>query len=205
MVLTESQVKERLKTYAPIVQKYDSPISVATRIAQLILESQMFTSELAQKANNGFGIKASAPWTGEKYLHLSGEVGGARVSEFRKYPTHEASIKDHAGFFTSTEYRANTAYKKAIEASNYKDEANSLTRSYAGDPQYGKKLIDNIEKYNLTQYDTKKGVGKMAYIGIDIGHGKNSPARGGSRGWTGDEHSFNSKVAIRTKALLEGM
>src|SRR5699024_4165361 len=139
MVLTESQVKERLKTYAPIVQKYDSPISVATRIAQLILESQMFTSELALKSNNGFGIKASAPWTGDKYSHLSGEVGGARVSEFRKYPTHEASIQDHAGFFTSTEYRANTAYKKAIEATNYKDEANALTGIYAGDPQYGKK------------------------------------------------------------------
>ena len=205
MVLTEQQIREKLKTYAPIVQKYDSPISVATRLAQLILESQMFTSELAKNSNNGFGIKASAPWTGEKYSHLSGEVGGARVSDFRKYPTYEASIQDHAGFFTSTEYRANTAYKKAIDATNYKDEANALTGIYAGDPQYGKKLIDIIERYNLTQYDTQKGNDKMAYIGIDIGHGKNSPARGGSKGWTGDEHSFNSKVAIRTKALLEGM
>ena len=205
MVLTEQQIREKLKTYAPIVQKYDSPISVATRLAQLILESQMFTSELAKNSNNGFGIKASAPWTGDKYSHLSGEVGGARVSEFRKYPTQEASIQDHASFFTSTEYRANTAYKKAIDATNYKDEANALTGLYAGDPQYGKKLIDIIERYNLTQYDTKKGVGKMAYIGIDIGHGKNSPARGGRGGWTGDEHSFNSKVAIRTKALLESM
>ena len=205
MVLTEQQIREKLKTYAPIVQKYDSPISVATRLAQLILESQMFTSELAKNSNNGFGIKASAPWAGDKYSHLSGEVGGARVSEFRKYPTQEASIQDHASFFTSTEYRANTAYKKAIEATSYKDEANALTGIYAGDPQYGKKLIDIIERYNLTQYDTKKGVGKMAYIGIDIGHGKNSPARGGSGGWTGDEHSFNSKVAIRTKALLEVM
>ena len=163
MVLTEQQVREKLKTYAPIVQKYDSPISVATRLAQLILESQMFTSELAQNANNGFGIKASAPWTGEKYSHLSGEVGGARVSEFRKYPTHEASIQDHAGFFTSTEYRANTAYKKAIEATNYKDEANALTGIYAGDPQYGKKLIEIIEKYNLTQYDTQKGNDTMSF------------------------------------------
>ena len=205
MVLTEQQVREKLKTYAPLVQKYDSPISVATRLAQLIVESQMFTSELAQNANNGFGIKASAPWSGDKYSHLSGEVGGARVSEFRKYPTHEASIQDHAGFFTSTEYRANTSYKKAIEATNYKDEANALTGVYAGDPRYNIKLIEIIERYNLTQYDTQKGTDKMAYIGIDIGHGKNSGARGGSKGWTGDEHSFNSKVAIRTKALLESM
>lgn len=205
MVLTEQQVREKLKTYAPIVQKYDSPISVATRLAQLILESQMFTSELAKNSNNGFGIKASSPWTGDKYSHLSGEVGGARVSEFRKYPTQEASIKDHASFFTSTEYRANTAYKKAIDATNYKDEANALVGIYAGDPRYNIKLMEIIEKYNLTQYDTQKGNDNMAYIGIDIGHGKNSPARGGSRGWTGDEHSFNSKVAVRTKALLEAM
>ena len=163
MVLTEQQIREKLKTYAPIVQKYDSPISVATRLAQLILESQMFTSELAKNSNNGFGIKASAPWTGDKYSHLSGEVGGARVSEFRKYPTHEASIQDHAGFFTSTEYRANTAYKKAIDAMNYKDEANALTGIYAGDPQYGKKLIEIIERYNLTQYDKKKGNDTMSF------------------------------------------
>lgn len=163
MVLTEQQVREKLKTYAPIVQKYDSPISVATRLAQLIVESQIFTSELALKSNNGFGIKASAPWSGNKYSHLSGEVGGARVSEFRKYPTQEASIQNHAGFFTSTEYRANTAYKKAIHATNYKDEANALTGIYAGDPQYGKKIIEIIERYNLTQYDIQKGNDTMSF------------------------------------------
>ena len=163
MVLTEQQVREKLKTYAPLVQRYDSPISVATRLAQLILESQMFTSELALKSNNGFGIKASAPWTGEEYSHLSGEVGGARVSEFRKYPTQEASIKDHADFFTSTEYRANTAYKKAIDATNYKDEANALVGVYAGDPLYNIKLMEIIEKYNLTQYDTQKGNDAMSF------------------------------------------
>lgn len=161
-------MENRIKTYAPLIQKHDSPISVAVRIAQGILESRLFQSELAKKANNGFGIKASAPWTGDKYSHLSGEVGGARVSEFRKYPTQEASIKDHAGFFTSTEYRANTAYKKAIDATNYKDEANALTGIYAGDPQYGKKLIEIIEKYDLTQYDTEKETKQMAKLRTPI-------------------------------------
>ncbi|XJS09833.1 N-acetylmuramoyl-L-alanine amidase [Aerococcaceae bacterium WGS1372] len=205
-MLTETEKIKLIEKYAPIIAKYESPISGEVRLAQLILESQLFTSDLAKKSNNGFGIKVSAPWTGEKELHNSMEVGGARDSYFRKYPTHEASIKDHAGFFTSTDYRANTAYKKAIDATNYKDEANALTGIYAGDPQYGRKLIEIIEKYDLTQYDNKKEeTKKMAYIGLDIGHGKNSPARGGSRGWTGDEHGFNSKVAIRTRALLEAM
>ena len=70
MFLTEQQVRTKLKVYAPIVQKYDSPISVATRLAQLIEESQIFTSELALKTNNGFGIKASAPWKGDVLPHL---------------------------------------------------------------------------------------------------------------------------------------
>lgn len=217
MVLTEQQVREKLKTYAPIVQKYDSPISVATRLAQLIVESQMFTSELALKSNNGFGIKASAPWTGDSVPHVSGEVGGARESEFRKYPSHEASIKDHAGFFTSTPFRQTDAvYGLAIKATNYKDEARYLgpkfpgdKSSYAGNPKYAENLIDIIEKYNLTQYDIVKETGKMEdidiVVGIDIGHGKNSPKRGGRNGWTGDEHGFNSKVAIKAKALLEDM
>lgn len=164
MALTEKQTQEKIEQYAPLIQKYDSPISEATRIAQLILESQLFTSDLALKSNNGFGIKVSKPWAGEGIPHLSGEVGGARVSEFRKYPTHEASIKDHAGFFTSTDFRATDAvYGLAIKADNYKDEAMNLgpkfpgdKNSYAGDPKYGPKLIEIIERYNLTQYDTKK-------------------------------------------------
>lgn len=182
MALTEKQVQEKIKHYAPIIQKYDSPISVATRLAQLILESRLFTSELAVKANNGFGIKVSAPWAGDGYTHLSGEVGGARVSNFRKYPTHEASIKDHAGFFTSTDFRASDAvYGLAIKATNYKDEAMNLGQkfpgdknSYAGDPNYGHKLIELIERYNLTQYNTKKESAKMPTVLLIAGHGLNT-------------------------------
>lgn len=163
MTLTESQVKEKIKQYAPLFQKHKSPISVAVRMAQLGVESVWFTSKLAKNANNGFGIKASAPWNGESYAHYSDEVGGARVSQFRKYPNQEASIKDNADFYTSTDYRRDVAYKKAIEATNYKDEANALTGIYAGDPKYGEKLIKVIEKYNLTQYNEKEGNVNMAF------------------------------------------
>lgn len=201
-------MKERLEKVAHLFQKYDSPISVAVRMAQFALESQAGQSALFKKSNNGFGIKASAPYTGDKVLHNSMEVGGAQDSYFRKYPSLEASIKDHASFFTSTPYRANTAYLKAIQATDYKTEANALTGIYAGDPQYGKKLIDIIERYDLTQYDKKKETGKMAYIGIDIGHGSNTWSSGGGKGVvvggrTYEEHNFNSIVAKKLKTLLE--
>lgn len=196
--------------YAPYFHLYESPISIPTRMAQLYVESKIFSSELALKSNNGFGIKASPPWTGKPTDHLSPEVGGAVVSGFRVYPSHEASIADHASFFTSTPKRENVHYKRAIEATTVEGEAGALTGVYAGDLQYGAKLLAAIKTYNLKQYedpkwDTLRKGDKMAYIGIDIGHGKNSPARGGRGGWTGDEHSFNSKVAVRAKALIEAL
>ena len=157
-----STVKERLDNSASIFQKYDSPISITTRMAQFVVESQAGASDLFKKSNNGFGIKASAPWTGDSIPHNSPEVGGARVSEFRKYPTLEASIADNASFYTSTDYRANTAYKKAIDAENYEGEANALTGIYAGDPLYGQKLIKAVKDYNLTRYDKKESV-KMTF------------------------------------------
>lgn len=208
-------MKTRLNQVAPLFQKYDSPISVAVRMAQFALESQAGQSDLFKKSNNGFGIKASAPYTGDKVLHNSMEVGGAQDSYFRKYPSLEASVKDHASFFTSTPFRqSDAAYGLAIKADNYRDEAKYLgpkfpgdKSSYAGDPKYAEKLIAIIERYDLTQYDIKRS-GKMAYIGIDIGHGSNTWSSGGGKGVvvngkTYEEHNFNSIVAKKLKALLE--
>ncbi len=158
-----STVAERLKAAAPLFQKYDSPISIATRMAQFVVESQAGVSDLFKKSNNGFGIKASAPWTGDKVLHNSNEVGGARDSYFRKYPTLEASIADNASFYTSTDYRSNTAYKKAIDAKTYEGEANALAGIYAGDTLYGQKLIKAVKDYNLKQYDDKKESVQMTF------------------------------------------
>lgn len=125
-------------------------------MAQFVLESGAGESELYKKSYNGFGIKASSPWVGEKVLHESREADGKlHSSYFRKYPSLGASIADHTSFFTSTAYRQNTAYKASIQADNYREEAEGLTGIYAGDKEYGKKLIKIIEKYNLTQYDVK--------------------------------------------------
>lgn len=48
----------------------------------------------------------------------------------------------------------------------------------------------------------------MAYIGLDIGHGTDTWEKGGGKGVVKngrvyEEHDFNSKIAIATKALLE--
>lgn len=198
--------------YAPYFHLYDSPISIPIRMAQLYVESKIFTSELALKSNNGFGIKASPPWTGKTTDHLSPEVGGAVVSGFRVYPSHEASIADNASFFTSTPKRENVHYKRAIDATTVEGEAAALTGVYAGDPIYGTKLLDAIKTYNLKQYedpkwDTLRKGDKMAYIGIDIGHGSNTRISGGGKavyknGKWHEEHNFNSIVAKKLRDIL---
>lgn len=211
-----------INTIAPLIIKHKSPILASIRIAQACLESANGTSDLAKASNNQFGIKASAPWTGDSYNHISGEhKGGKKVyeaSDFRKYSTIEDSIKDHASFFTSTSFRqSDEVYGLAIKAKDYKTQAKMLgpkfagdKYSYATDPEYANKLINLIETYNLAQYDNQK-IGedvKMAKIGIDIGHGSNTWATGGGKGVsTGgriyEEHKFNSIVAIKLKKLLE--
>lgn len=147
-------MQTKLSQAAPLSHRYTSPLSVAVRMAQFILESKAGESDLFRKSYNGFGIKASPPWQGPTILHESWEADGRKhKAYFRKYPNLEASIQDHASFFTSTPYRAQIAYRPAIEAKTYQAEAQALAGVYAGDPHYGNKLIDLIEAYQLTQYD----------------------------------------------------
>ena len=149
-----------IKTMAELIKKHPSPISELTRLAQAVHETGNFKSNIFKNANNSFGIKASAPWSGATFDADSGEhrPEGYKVerSAFRKYPNVEASVKDHAGFFTSTDYRKNVAYKKAIDADNYVDELRHLTGTYATDPKYMEKCLRTIENYNLKSYGVKE-------------------------------------------------
>ena len=187
-----------------LLEPYPSDFFKSIMLAQFNLESVMGTSELAVEANNFTGHKTTG-WSGEVYKKDTIEDDGkgnkfvAKSEPFRKYKTPSEWAKYHAGWLQ----RLPSVYSKAINAETVEEQAQALQGTYATDTKYAEKLLNIIERDNLKKYD--KGVGKMAYIGIDIGHGKNSPPRGGRGGWIGDEHSFNSKVAIRAKALLEAM
>lgn len=148
-----------IEKMAVLYQAVPSPILVSVRIAQACVESSYGQSDLAREANNFAGIKATPPWTGETYTKVSPEyVSGAWTKEqsaFRKYASVEDFVKDHSAFFESTEARK-SAYAKALEATTYQGQCAGLTGVYATDPIYGRKLIDVIETYNLTQYDSKE-------------------------------------------------
>ena len=125
--------------------QYGIPASIT--LAQGILESGAGRGELTRKANNHFGIKCHTSWTGERVYHDDDEKGEC----FRKYKDPKYSFRDHSLFLTGrSRYQDLFTLKKR----DYKGWAKGLKKAgYATDPKYPNKLINIIERYNLTQYD----------------------------------------------------
>lgn len=151
-----------------------SGILASVSLAQFILESGYGKSELAQNANNLFGMKRSlsgntwsgSSWDGKsKYTKKTQEQNpdGSMVTitaDFRKYPCIEDSIADHSayllGAMNGKKHRYDglkgcTDYKKAVQIIKDGGYATSLT--------YVKKLCSIIEKWKLTEYDLKDSGG----------------------------------------------
>ena len=153
----------------------------STVIAQAIHESAWGTSTLAVKANNHFGIKASAPWTGPVYNKNTGEeVGGKTIfidADFRSYPSLEASVKDHGAFLT-TGWRKD--HYKVYGVTDPKQVLENLKAGgYATDSSYVTKCMRYITEFNLTEWDkqlqTEIGGAKMGLHLVIAGHGDGDP------------------------------
>jgi LysM repeat protein len=147
------------QTYAEKVQRYvatykdlamqeqqRSGIPAAITLAQGILESGAGESELATEASNHFGIKCKKTWTGETYNHDD----DAEDECFRKYPSAEASYRDHTDYLKSAG-RYTPCF--AQSTTDYAGWAYQLkTCGYATSPTYAQRLIRIIEDYKLQQY-----------------------------------------------------
>ena len=122
-------------------------------IAQAILESGWGRSELAQKANALFGIKASTGWAGPRVDKKTFEyIDEKRVevsAAFRAYDSWEESVADH-----NAHLRGSQRYKAVLGETDYKTACRAVhAAGYATDPEYANNLIRLIERYNLTQWD----------------------------------------------------
>ena len=192
-------------------------------IAQASLESGFGTSKLATEGNNLFGIKGD--YKGESIIINTREQknDGSWITvdaEFAKYPDQATSVEEHGAFFSSTPWRKEN-YKHVFGETDYKEAVRAILppkaeAGYATDKMYADKIINIIEQYDLTKYDkeagievTNKTVKKNGYvIEIDIGHGSNTfPNHGkgvyrNGKGYA--EHTFNSILAVKLKAKLEG-
>lgn len=139
--------------------QYGIPASIT--LAQGILESGAGKGTLTKKANNHFGIKCHTSWTGERVYHDDDEKGEC----FRKYRDPRYSFRDHS-LFLSQRTRYQDLFK--LKKRDYKGWAKGLKKAgYATDPKYPAKLINIIERYDLTQYDDEVLGGKAKITQLD--------------------------------------
>ena len=137
------------------MQKYGIPASI--KMAQAILESSAGTSDLAQEANNHFGIKCGGVWEGPTYFKEDDDRdrrGRLIKSCFRVFQDGEDSFRAHSQFLLDPRktYRYGSLFQ--IERTDYKSWAWGLSKAgYATNPAYANLLIHLIEKYGLYTFD----------------------------------------------------
>ena len=128
-------------------------IPASITLAQGMLESGNGNSQLAANSNNHFGIKCHSDWTGGKTYHDDDEKGEC----FRVYDSAASSFEDHSDFLGRSRY----ASLFELRMTDYKGWSRGLKScGYATNPQYANKLIDLIERYDLTRFD-KQGLAIM--------------------------------------------
>ena len=121
-------------------------IPAAVTLAQGILETAGGQSDLAALANNHFGIKCKAEWTGETMSHNDDAKGEC----FRKYACAADSYKDHSDFLKT---RPCYAFLFKLDPTDYEGWATGLKKAgYATNPAYAQKLIKLIVENNLQDY-----------------------------------------------------
>ena len=130
-------------------------IPASIKLSMALLESGCGQSYLATKGNNHFGIKWwNVASDGAAFLETfddDKDKNGKRIpSRFVKFNSVEASYKKHSDVLRRSRYQILFTYS----SSDYRSWALGLeTCGYATAKGYGSRLIELIEKYDLTQYD----------------------------------------------------
>ena len=150
-----------------------SKILASVTAAQFIMESGFGKSELAQNANNCFGMKchlsgntwAGSTWDGTSYyVKNSCEecTPGTRTvfsSAFRKYPSVQHSVSDHSAYLLGA---MRGSQKRFLGISKCRDPRMAIQilkdGGYATSSEYSDELFSVIEQFNLTKYDRKSPI-----------------------------------------------
>ena len=167
--LSEADVIKKVGALFTADQK-KSGILASVSLAQFILESGYGKSELAQNANNCFGMKkllsgntwSGSSWDGKSiYTKKTGEQNpdGSYVTitaDFRKYPCVEDSIADHSAYLLGAMNGSKQRYAGLKGCTDYKKAAQIIKDGgYATSLTYVDKLCDIIQRWDLMQYDVK--------------------------------------------------
>lgn len=144
-----------------------SGILASVSLAQFILESGYGKSELAQNANNCFGMKKSlsgntwsgSTWDGSSvYTKKTQEYENGQyvtiTADFRKYPSVEKSIADHSAYLLGAKNGSKLRYDGLKGCMDYKKAVQLIKNGgYATSPTYVESICNIIERWKLTQYD----------------------------------------------------
>ena len=124
---------------------YGIPASI--KIAQGLLESDAGKSRLSRQNNNHFGIKCFSRTCAKG--HCSNFSDDSHKDFFRKYTSAWDSYRAHSKLLVNGKYKELLAHGK-----DYVQWAKGLKRiGYATAAHYDQKLIDIIERYELTYLD----------------------------------------------------
>lgn len=137
-----------------IVEMYRTGIPASITLAQGLHESNYGMSPLATRANNHFGIKCKSNWRGKTYFHKDDDYdqyGKLMESCFRAYESDIDSYVDHSNFL---KHRNLYSSLFSYSSTDYINWAYGLQKcGYATDRKYAEKLVNKIERFNLSQYD----------------------------------------------------
>lgn len=135
-------------------------VPTSITIAQAILESGWGVSRLAKEANNYFGIKATQAT--EEYVELPTTEFAHGVEEhilarFAKYSTVALCFIDHAQLLScARRYAPAMAVANNPEkfATALQDCGYSTLEDSTGQRIYAQRLLQLVQEFDLTQYDT---------------------------------------------------
>lgn len=164
--LSEADVIKRVGSLFTSDMK-KSGVLASVSLAQFILESGYGKSELAQNANNLFGMKkplsgntwAGSTWDGSSvYTKRTQEYENGQyvtiTADFRKYPSVEKSIADHSAYLLGAKNGSKLRYDGLKGCTDYKKAVQIIKDGgYATSPTYAESICNIIERWKLTQYD----------------------------------------------------
>lgn len=172
--MTEADVVMKVGSLFTENQK-KSGILASVSLAQFILESGYGSTDLAQQANNCFGMKTTlsgntwkgSTWDGKSvYNKQTKEYYDGKwttiTASFRKYPCIEDSIEDHAAYLLGAKNGNELRYKGLKNCKKPKKAIQIIKDGgYATDPNYVSKIMGIIKRFNLTQYDVTETANKQ--------------------------------------------
>lgn len=156
MGYSTAQAKEFINQIAPLMQSEAQKRGykiVSTAIAQAIIESAAGTSKLANY-HNYFGLKCGKSWKGPsvnmktKEEYTPGTLTTIK-DNFRVYSDMEQGVKGYYDFINTSRY-ANL--KTATTPKQYAEMLKA--DGYATSSSYVNTLVNTVNKYGLTSYDT---------------------------------------------------